>query len=241
MKPIVDAIRNKTKISFMYNGPRKPPKIAVKPGKRVNAEPVAIGLSKKGNLILRAWVGPPSVSKKGFTKTNWRTFMVGRMTNVQIGDETFDLKPGFKSGKDRSMSVTYVSADRTKKPQVKPKDKVTKPVIPTKTLPKPKQEKPISSKPEQPKSTVKPTPPKPTQKPEKPIPTTKQELPQPKPEQKPDKTPPTTKQQVTKQELPQPKPTKKPDKNPPSKDEDEMEPLIGLSESLKRIKTLMLY
>ena len=62
-KPIVDAIKNRKKISFYYSGPRKPKKDSVKPGQRIDAEAVALGLSKKGNLIMRAFVQPPSVSK----------------------------------------------------------------------------------------------------------------------------------------------------------------------------------
>ncbi len=64
-KPLVDAIKNRNPISFYYSGPRKPKKDSVKPGNRIKAELVAIGLSKKGNLIVRGFVQPPSVSKKG--------------------------------------------------------------------------------------------------------------------------------------------------------------------------------
>jgi hypothetical protein len=229
-KPIVNAIKNKNKISFMYNGPRKPEKIRVLPGKRINAEPVAIGLSKKGNLVVRAWVGPPSVSKKGFAKTNWRTFMVSRMYNVQISTDTFDPKPGYKQGNDRSMSVTYVSTDKSKKPTVKKptikKPEPPKPSAPSKTqkeLPQPK-----------PQTTVKPQKPVAPQKTKEP----KQELPQPKQKEKPTKTVTTKKVETQKQELPKPKPISKPSKNP---EDDEMEPLIGLSEEIKRIKSLILY
>jgi hypothetical protein len=92
-KPIVNAIKNKTPITFYYSGPRKPKKDSVKPGTRIRAEIVAIGLSKKGNLIVRGWVQPPSVSKRGFEEHGWRTFMVSRMSNIQIlTDETFDTK-----------------------------------------------------------------------------------------------------------------------------------------------------
>ena len=83
-KPIVDAIKNRKKISFYYSGPRKPKKDSVKSGQRIDAEAVALGLSKKGNLIMRAFVQPPSVSKKGFGKTGWRTFMISRMGDIRI-------------------------------------------------------------------------------------------------------------------------------------------------------------
>ena len=45
LKPIVDAIKNRNKISFFYSGPRKPAKDSVKQGNRVDAEAVALGLS----------------------------------------------------------------------------------------------------------------------------------------------------------------------------------------------------
>mgnify|MGYP000173562112 CR=1 FL=1 len=62
-KPIVDAIKNRKKIDFYYSGPRKG-RDSVKSGKRESAELVAIVLSKRGNLIVRAYVDTPSVSKK---------------------------------------------------------------------------------------------------------------------------------------------------------------------------------
>ena len=124
-KPIVDAIKNRRKITFDYYGPRKPKKDSVRPGKRIKVEPVALGLSKKGNLIIRAWVQPPSVSKKGFEKGNWRTFILSRARNVEVTDEIFNQKrPGYKEGDDKSMTTTYVTPDWTSTPKIK---KVTKP------------------------------------------------------------------------------------------------------------------
>lgn len=214
-KPIVDAIKNRRKITFDYYGPRKPAKDSVKPGKRVKVEPVAMGLSKKGNLIIRAWVEPPSVTKTGFGKGNWRTFILSRARNVEITDETFDSKrPQYKEGSDNSMTVTYVTSDWTKTPKVK------------------KEKKPQQPTPEP----TKPTPIKPSVEPvstEKPQPTPqKQELPQPKPEVKPEpiqKEPETTKPE----ELPQPKPEEKPSENP---EDDENK---NLQESIRKIKHLM--
>ena len=182
-KPIVDAIKNRKKVSFYYSGPRKPKKDSVKPGKRVDAEAVALGLSKKGNLIMRAYIQPPSVSKKGFGKTGWRTFMLSRMNDVQISDETFDSKrPQYKEGDDNSMSVTYVTSDWTKQPKVKKEKKPTEPT------PQPTPEKPTPP----PTTTVT----KPEVKPE--------ELPQPKAQEKPAKPQPVEPQSTEpeKEELP---------------------------------------
>ena len=215
-KPIVDAIKNRNKISFYYSGPRKPKKDSVKPGYRVKAEAVALGLSKKGNLVIRAYVQPPSTTKTGFAKGGWRTFMVGRMASVQITDEKFDGKrPNYKEGDDSSMSVTYVTTDWTKQPKdTKPEEK-----------PQPVQEPTVQT----PKPEVKPTEPKP------------EELPQPKPSTKPEAQPePETQVEPTDvepetdtEELPQPKPEEKPLPNP--EDEENKE----LQESIKKIKSLM--
>lgn len=167
-KPIVSAIKNRNPITFYYSGPRKPKKDSVKPGNRIKAEVVAIGLSKKGNLVIRAWVQPPSVSKRGFEEHGWRTFMVSRMSNIQIlTDETFDTKrPQYKEGDDKSMSVTYVTSDWTTTPSVPKKQELKPSKEPTKKpeeLPQPKQKEKPSKEPET--------------------------LPQPKPEDKPSKEP----------------------------------------------------
>jgi hypothetical protein len=257
-KPLVNAIVNRHPISFMYTGPRKG-KDSVLSGKRMNGEAVALGLSKKGNLIIRVFIPSPNVSKKGFNKTNWRTFMVSRMRNIQIHDDRmFDLnRPQFKSGDDDSMTVTYVTSDTTKKPEIKPIKKVK--VEPTQPQVEPTKPEPTSKLEPITKPEVKPTTVEPTQ----------QELPQPKPDEKPSVNPIQTPQDninkekdlykkkesdwINKQkeiggnikpgqgtrerfkkeiekELPQPKPDEKPNENP----EDNK-----LQESLKRIKHLM--
>jgi hypothetical protein len=258
-KPIVDAIKNRNKISFYYSGPRTPKKDSVKSGYRVKAEAVALGLSKKGNLIVRAYVQPPSTTKTGFGKGGWRTFIVGRMSNVEITDETFDSKrPNYKEGDDNSMTVTYVTADWTKQPKdVKPEPKPQPTQEPTIQTPKEPEIKPTEPKPE-----VTTTEPKP------------EELPQPKPETKPESAPQDNvdqnvidkqkelynkkksewigkqkeiggnikpgqgtrerfKKEVEK-ELPQPKPEEKPSPTPEMDDENKK-----LQESIKKIKSLM--
>ena len=226
-KPIVDAIKNRKKIDFYYSGPRNG-RDSVKSGKRESAELVAMGLSKRGNLIVRAYVDTPSVSKKGFEKTNWRTFMVSRMSDVKISDEKFDQKrPDYEEGADMSMSVTYVTSDWTNKPEVKkPRIVKSKPEVPSATAttePTPSVEPTTTTTttPEEPKTT---------------------ELPQPKTQTKPEKvvskpeptqTEPETTEPKT-QELPQPKQTEKPVANPEEDEENK-----NLQESIKNIKRLM--
>jgi hypothetical protein len=152
-KPLVDAIKKRNPVTFYYSGPTKPEKDSVKRGVRIRAEIVAMGLSKKGNVIVRAYVQPPSVSKKGYSKTNWRTFIVDRMSNISVlTDETFDTqRPGYKEGAESNrgpMVTTYVTSDWTKTPEVKQKE------VPPPT-PEPKQ-KPSKEPLPQPKVDEKP-------------------------------------------------------------------------------------
>jgi hypothetical protein len=140
-KPIVDAIKSRNRITFYYTGPRKPQKTSVKPGYRVKAEPVAIGLNKKGNLVLRAWIDNPSQSKRG-TPSNvgnekanygWRTFRINRMSAIQVLKKEIFNQPREKyngGGDDKSMTVTYVKAKFGTEPE-QPQPKVT----PTKKAP----------------------------------------------------------------------------------------------------------
>ena len=158
---LVSAITNRNPITFYYTGPKEPSRDSVKSGVRVRAEAVAMGLSKGGNVIIRAYVQPPSVSKKGYSKTNWRTYRVDRMSNLQIQqDETFDVtRPGYKQGAESDkgpMITTYVTTNWTETPEVK------------------KQETPPPTATPQPKPTVKPS---------------KEPLPQPKTDEKPSAVP----------------------------------------------------
>lgn len=153
-KPLVDAIKNRNPVTFYYSGPTKPEKDSVKRGVRIRAEVVAMGLSKGGNVIVRAYIQPPSVSKKGYSKTNWRTFRVDRISNINVlTNETFDTKrPGYKEGSESNngpMVTTYVTSDWSKTPEVKPKE--------TPPPPKPVDE-PVKEPLPQPKVDDKPSP-----------------------------------------------------------------------------------
>jgi hypothetical protein len=153
-RPLVDAIVNRHPITFYYTGPRKPKKKSVKAGYRVKAEAVALGANKHtGNLVLRAYIDDPSKSKRGTPtrvgkeKSNygWRTFLVARMSNIQVAkEETFNvIRDKYNNGADdASMSKTYVKTDfsstppkpkigDTKKPEEKPTAEPKKPKPPT--------------------------------------------------------------------------------------------------------------
>lgn len=166
-KSIANAIKKRHPVSFFYNGPRG----EVQAGRRIKAEMVALGISKKGKMIVRAWVEPPSRSKTGFEKNNWRTFLLSRMTQVEIFDEeTFDVKrPGYKEGNDNSMTTTYVTSDWSTKPEPQPQD--TAPQEPTQPKPEPRDTD--------------------TPEPEQSVEPQRDELPQPEPENTPSMEPPT--------------------------------------------------
>lgn len=151
-RPLVDAITNRHPITFYYSGPRKPKKNSVKAGYRVKAEAVALGLNKKGNLVVRAWIDNPSKSKRGTPsdvgneKANygWRTFLVARMNSVNVlKNETFNApREKFNGGgDDKSMSVTYVSTDFSTKPK-EPKVKTEPKPVAAKVEPKKPTKKP---------------------------------------------------------------------------------------------------
>jgi hypothetical protein len=169
---ITKAIKNRFLVSFYYNGPKG----EVLPGRRIKTELVALGLTKKGNLVARGWVQPPSISKRGYEKHGWRLFMLNRMSGIQIyEDETFDVKrPDLNDSGDKSLSVVYVTSDWGTLPTVPKKDDekpepTTEPELPE---PKPSVEPEIEPEPD--------TEPEPTIEPE---------LPEPKPESKPPITP----------------------------------------------------
>lgn len=137
-KRIEYAVKNRHPVSFYYQGPD------AKSGRRIKAEPVATGLSAKGNYSVRAFVQPPSESKKGFAETNWRTFNTKGISSLEVyEDETFDTKrPGYKEGNDGSFNPTYVTSDWG---------------LPTKSVERPQQTKTPTELP-QPKVDDKPTP-----------------------------------------------------------------------------------
>jgi len=171
VRTIINAMNNRNPITFYYSGPQKPPKDRVLNGVRIRAEVVAYGLSKKGNEIVRAYIGPPSTTLRGYNKTHWRTFRIDRMSSIRtLTDETFDKRNDgqYKEGSENSngpMVTTYSTIKWDKTPEIKP---IEKPIITTK--------KPIPTK--------KPTPiekPEPLKVPEKPEDVSDVPLPKSKP------------------------------------------------------------
>ena len=149
---LINAIKGRNPVSFYYNGPRG----EVLPGRRIKAELVAMGVTKKGNLVVRGWVQPPSVSKKGFSEHGWRLFMLDRISGLQIyEDETFDTKrPGLNQDGDKSLDVVYATSNWGVVPKIeKPKPQPTptrepQPQEPKQELPQPKPDERPSATPQ---------------------------------------------------------------------------------------------
>ena len=90
---VFDAIKNKRQVCVIYyNGDEPGGK-----GLRV-IEPVAFGLSKKGNAVLRAWdrEGASHTAYKGEKPLpGWRLFRLDKMDFIRPTQETFDTpRPG---------------------------------------------------------------------------------------------------------------------------------------------------
>lgn len=152
---LIRAIKNRNPVSFYYNGKKG----EVLPGRRIKAELVALGVTKKGNVVVRGWVQPPSVSKKGFSKHGWRLFIINNMSGIQVyEDETFDIKrPELNDSGDKSLTAVYATSDwgvSSKPKQVEPQ----RPIIPTPTPKKPevKQELPQPKQDDKPAQTPEP-------------------------------------------------------------------------------------
>jgi hypothetical protein len=242
VKAFVNAVTNRNPISFSYYGPRTG-KDSVKSGKRIKVEGVAFGVNKKGKMILRAYVNPPSVSKKGFNGTHWRTYILSRMKNVVFhSDEQFNIKrEDYKDGRDNSMTTIYATSNWDAKLKGK---KIIKPKVEPVQEPKPEtpevepEIQPTKPTASEPKPEVQPTA-EPTAEPIA-EPTT--EPTEPSIEPTAQQMPPV---EIQKKELPQPKqkvkpsvkPQENPSVNPEEKPEEEDETLM---ENIKRIKHLML-
>ena len=111
--PIVDAIKNKHVCELSYKDDA-----SIGPGKRV-IEPVALGTSKRGNKVLRAYQteGPSlKVNEEGVPLPDWRLFRLDRMDyfNPVKGEDaafkTFSVPPLYNPTGDKSMNTVDVNA-----------------------------------------------------------------------------------------------------------------------------------
>lgn len=103
-----DSISNKRVCIIYYDGNDNGGK-----GYRV-IEPVCLGFSKKGNLVLRAWETEGS-SWSAKNKSNylpgWRFFRLDKIfTYKPTMDNFVDMRPNYNSSGDKSMTRVLINA-----------------------------------------------------------------------------------------------------------------------------------
>ena len=102
METVLDCVRNKKTCIIYYDGDEPGGK-----GLR-QIEPVAIGYSKAGNLVVRAWEDSGS-SHRGYLKTRpmpgWRFFRLDKILSMKPTGEIFNqIRPNFNPNGDKSMN-----------------------------------------------------------------------------------------------------------------------------------------
>jgi len=105
---VIDAIKNRKRVIIYYDGDE--------PGGRGlrQIEPVCLGLSKKGNYVLRAW-DSEGASHRGFLGKkplpSWRLFRVDRITSFNHTNEFFnEPRPNYNPRGDKSMTRVFINA-----------------------------------------------------------------------------------------------------------------------------------
>ena len=105
---IMDAIRNRRVCVIYYNGD-EPGGL----GLRV-IEPVAYGLTKKGNPVVRAWDREGASHKAYLGKKplpSWRFFRVDKIQFIRPTQEIFDTpRSNYNPNGDRSMERVFINA-----------------------------------------------------------------------------------------------------------------------------------
>lgn len=105
---VQDSIRDKKVIVIYYDGDDNGGK-----GYRT-IEPVCLGYSKKGNLVLRAWeVEGKSHSRdfKGNPIPGWRLFRLDKIFTYKPTMNNFvDMRPNYNPNGDKSMSRVILNA-----------------------------------------------------------------------------------------------------------------------------------
>jgi len=109
LNDIQNSIKNKTVMTIFYDGDE--------PGGRGlrTIEPVCIGYSKAGNLVLRAWdlTGASHTAYLGSQPLpSWRLFRVDKIfTYKPTGDKFYSPRPGYNPNGDKSMSRVILNAN----------------------------------------------------------------------------------------------------------------------------------
>jgi predicted DNA-binding transcriptional regulator YafY len=105
---IYNAIRDRRVCVIYYEGDEPGGR-----GLRV-IEPVAFGLSKKGNAVLRAWDREGASHRAYLGKKplpSWRFFRVDKINFIRPTQETFDTpRPNYNPNGDKSMERMFINA-----------------------------------------------------------------------------------------------------------------------------------
>lgn len=108
IQDVRDSIRNKKVIVIYYNGKDNGGK-----GYRT-IEPVCLGLSKKGNLVLRAWETEGSswsAQNDGNYLPGWRLFRLDKIfTYRPTMDNFYTMRPFYNPKGDKSMERVFINA-----------------------------------------------------------------------------------------------------------------------------------
>jgi predicted DNA-binding transcriptional regulator YafY len=103
-----NSIRNKKVVNMYYDGKDNGGK-----GYRT-IEPVCLGVSKKGKLVLRAWEregSSYSAQNEGNILPGWRLFRLDKIFTYTPSLDTFtEVRPGYNPNGDKSMTTVYLNA-----------------------------------------------------------------------------------------------------------------------------------
>lgn len=106
---VQDSIKKKIVVTVYYDGD-------IPGGKGYRRiEPVCVGYSKAGNLVLRAW----DIDGASHTNTTgekplpgWRMFRLDKIFTYQPTTDNFnEMRPGYNPNGDRSMTRVLLNAD----------------------------------------------------------------------------------------------------------------------------------
>ena len=105
---VQDSIKKRKVVTIYYDGNDNGGK-----GYRT-IEPVCLGYSKKGNLVLRAWESEGSswsASNKGNILPGWRLFRLDKIfTYLPTMDNFDEVRPKYNPNGDRSMERVLINA-----------------------------------------------------------------------------------------------------------------------------------
>jgi predicted DNA-binding transcriptional regulator YafY len=108
LENVIDCIKNKKKCIIYYDGDEPGGK-----GLR-EIEPVALGTSKRGNKVVRAWdsEGASHTAYKGEKPLpGWRMFRLDKIMTLKPTGENFtEMRPNFNPNGDKSMTSVILVA-----------------------------------------------------------------------------------------------------------------------------------